>query len=47
MPQQPQVRAKQKRRQTRRLAEWRKKRDAQASAQPQQQQAETPTAIKS
>jgi hypothetical protein len=41
MPQQPQVRAKQKRRQTRRLAEWRKKRDAQASAQPQQQQAET------
>lgn len=41
MPQQPQVRAKQKRRQTRRLAEWRKKREAQEAAQPQTQQAET------
>jgi len=36
MPQKPQVRAKEKARQTRRLAVWRKKRDAQAQGeQPQ------------
>jgi hypothetical protein len=42
MPQKPQVRAKEKVRQTRRLAAWRKKREAQAQAQQPQgeQQAE-------
>jgi hypothetical protein len=42
MPQKPQVRARDKARQTRRLAVWRKKRDAQAAAQ-QPQQSDTQT----